>query len=372
MNEKLAQDEFPKLKEIAYLNSAATGIPPKGAIEKAQEYLLERMTRTITTSEVNEIYDSIRKNLGMLFNAPEDTFAIVNNTSDGLNKAATSINIKENEKIIISDQEFPANQKPWQLLSKRTGAKLVVIKSKNGAVPLDDLLAEIDEKTKIIALSHVEFSTGFRNNMKKISKEAHKYDTYVIADIIQSAGSLKIDLKDLDVDFATAATHKWLLGPLGLGFLYVNQRILDNVEPIHAGWHSVKNMNDFSFRELEFRDDAGKFENGTKNIVGMIMFNESLKIINTLNIEKISKHNIDLAKYMRRQLKEMNIEVYEFPEEETSSIVSIEIKDAEEKYKKIIAQNIVCALRLGRLRVAIHLYNDKNDIDKVLRILNEK
>ncbi len=372
MFKRMASEEFPKLNEVIYLNSASTGIPPYSAIKTAHDYLEHRLLSTVTTKEIDTVYDNVRAHLAKLFNAEPDSFAIVNNTSDGLNKAATSIDIKENEKIIISDQEFPANQKPWQLLAKRKGAKLIVIKSINGRVPLEQVLENIDSKTKIIALSHVEFSTGFRNQMKKISKEAHKYDTYVIADVVQSAGAIKIDLKDMDVDFAAAATHKWILGPLGLGFLYVSEKIIDDITPTYAGWHSVENMEDFSFRELKFRKDAGKFETGTKNIIGLFMFNESLKLINRLGIEKIESHNMGLAEYMRKKLKESNIEHYDFPIEERSSIISIKLNDPEKKFEQLTTNNIKCALRLGRLRIAIHLYNNTQDIDQVLKILSEK
>ena len=360
---------FPTLSEMTYLNTASTGIPPITVVDAIKEYLDKKLHAKGNFDETLKALSRIRKNLGKLLGGTSSEFGLVPNTSLGINMIANGINYPKGSNIVICDLEFPANYVPWQNLSRLNGIELRVVKSENGAAPLEKFKELIDERTKVVAVSLVQFASGFRSDVKSLADEVHANGGYLVADIIQAAGWLDIDLQKMGVDFAAAQSAKWLIGPIGAGFLYVNERNLDSFIPEFLGWWGVKDSENFSYFEREIRSDARKFEVGSPPMMPNVGFLESLELL--LKIPAKDRENVALANadYLRRRLGEKDIEYYDFGERNRSPIVSCAPLNVEDLQKKFQSEKIHCSVRNGRLRVSPHFYNRFEEIDRLLEVL---
>jgi len=152
-------------------------------------------------------------------------------------------------KVVTTDLEYPSVVYPW--LRRKLGVKVHYVKNRDGKILLEDFEKAVDDKTVAVAVSHVEYVNGFRNDLKAIGEIAHEHGAYLIVDAIQAAGAIKIDVKRDDVDFLTTACYKWLLSPPGAGYLYVRKELIEKFEPPFVGWASVKSE---VFETIDFWD----------------------------------------------------------------------------------------------------------------------
>ncbi len=360
---------FPTLNEMTYLNTASTGIPPITVVDAIKEYLEKKIHAKGNFDETLEALGNIRENLGKLLGGISSEFGLVPNTSLGINMIANGIDYPKGSNIVICDLEFPANYVPWQNISRLDGIELRVVKSENGAVPLEKFRELIDEHTKVVAVSLVQFASGYQSDLKSLADEVHNNGGYLVTDIIQAAGWIDIDLQQLGVDFAAAQSAKWLIGPIGSGFIYVNKKNLDALVPKYLGWWGVKDMNNFNYFERELHTDAKKFEVGSPSMMSNVGFLKSLELL--LKIPANVRESVALgnADYLRKRLGEMDIEYYDFGERNKSPIVSCSPPNVEEMQKKFQSKKIYCSVRNGRLRVSPHFYNTHEEIDRLLEVL---
>lgn len=168
-----------------------------------------------------------------LIGAKKEEIALIKNTSTGINIAASVLHYPLGSKIVTTDLEHPSVVYPW--LRRSLDVKVHYVKNVNGKFLLDDLEKAVDDKTVAVAVSHVEYVNGFRNNLHAISEIAHKHGAYLIVDAIQSAGAIPIDVKRDDVDFLATACYKWLLSPPGAGYLYIKEELIEKFEPPFVG-----------------------------------------------------------------------------------------------------------------------------------------
>ncbi|MEM4734180.1 MAG: aminotransferase class V-fold PLP-dependent enzyme [Candidatus Thorarchaeota archaeon] len=373
MDEKSVRDlvarSFPSLAEMTYLNNASTGIPPVEMINAVNAYLSERMMAKDLMEYTIEKMTSVRERLARLLGGRPENYALMTSTSDGLNAAAHSISYRPGSNIVISDLEFPSNYIPWQHACRLYGTELRVVRSKNGAAPEEDYIRLIDDKTTIVAVSHVQFASGYRSDLSLLSESVHQVGGYLVADIIQSAGCVCIDLERLGVDFAAAQAAKWLIGPIGAGFLYVSDRAIETVTPRYASWWGMEDLEDFSFRERRMLPDARRFQTGSLPMMPLVGFDACLHVLSTISIDTVSNLANDRADYLRSRLHEEGVSHYDFGREHNSTIVSLQVSDAEEVVKRLAEERIYCSARQGRLRVSPHFYNTRGDIDRLIEHL---
>ncbi|MHA1638535.1 MAG: aminotransferase class V-fold PLP-dependent enzyme [Candidatus Thorarchaeota archaeon] len=360
---------FPTLSEMTYLNNAATGIPPITVIDAIKEYLGNKIHAKGKFDETLDALGNIRENLGKLLGGTSSEFGLVPNTSLGINMIANGIDYPKGSNIVICDLEFPANYVPWQNISRLNGIDLRVVKSKNGAVPLEKFREQIDEYTRVVAVSLTQFASGYRSDVKALADDVHKSGGYLVADIIQAAGWLDIDLHNMGVDFAAAQSAKWLIGPIGSGFIYVNEKNLDSLVPKFLGWWGVKEMDNFSYFERDQYSDARKFEVGSPSMLSNIGFLKSLELLLSIPADVRESVALGNADYLRKRLGELDIEFYDFDERNKSPIVSCTPPNVEEVHKKFQSEKIYCSVRNGRLRVSPHFYNTHEEIDRLLEVL---
>ncbi len=364
------RENFSILNEITYINAASVGLIPDTAIKEAEKWLSERRYGNIYWLEWYKIYENAIKLFAKLINASENEVTGVYNTSEGLNFIANSIDWRKGGNIITNDLEFPTNLFIWQVISKRYGLELKVIRNREGFIDIREYEEAINDKTIAIAVSWVEFSNGYVHDLEKLAKLAHDHEAYLIVDGIQGTGSLPLDVKRTKIDFLSCGGHKWLMGLSGAGFLYVRSEVLEELHPPFAGWLGDAEPFRFDYREYKPHPSARRFDLGSQNFIGYVVLNNTLSLINEIGIRNIYDKNMRLAKILAESIDNIAEIASPMPNGKLMSpIVSIKINNAEEIYQKLRERKIYIALRAGNLRVSPHLYNNEEDINKFVEEL---
>jgi len=223
--------EFPIIKDCVYLNTASIGLTPKSVISYVKEFLDDILSwGTVHFDEEKEamVFEDLRRVSSKLFNCSFDEIAVFTSVTEAINSIAWALNFK-NCKIVSTEVEFPTVVYPWIRISKEKNWNVVLVKARNYLINEEVLLSEIDENTKVVCLSHVEYLTGQRFNLKRIAEKTHNVDALLIVDGIQAAGHIPVDVKKLDVDVYVTGSYKWLIGPMGAAGSLHTQRALRTI-----------------------------------------------------------------------------------------------------------------------------------------------
>ena len=362
-------EQWPTLKEMTYLNNASTGIPPLDTFNAMKQQLDNRARVIGKFEDTLARFKEIRQHLAMLLGGDYSQYAFVSSTSAGINSIAHSVDYPTGSNVVVCDLEFPANYVPWQNASKLYGFELRVVKSKDGAVLLDAFKDQVDENTKVVAVSQIQFGSGFRADLTQLAKLAHSNSALLSVDIIQAAGCFDTNLAKIGVDFATGQAAKWLLGPIGAGYIYVGQSVMDELNPRFIGWWGVEKLMEFGYFERTPLPDARKFQVGSPAMVAYVGLLESLKTLLKIPGKTRERVALDNADYLRKRLSENSIPFYDFGPEHNSATVSCEPQDVDNLHQELIKNKIHCSVRNGRLRISPHFYNNHAEIDKIIEHL---
>ncbi len=360
------QTNFPTLSKMTYLNNASTGIPPMSCIDAMKQYLEDRINVRNSVEDTEKALEELLELLAKLQGGKKEQYGLSPNTTSGINSFAHSIDYPEGSNIVLCDLEFPANYIPWQNVSRLYGPELRVVRSKGGAASLDSFKQHIDDNTRVVAVSQVQFSSGYRMDLCGLADAVHSVGGYLVADVIQAIGWAETDFEKENVDFAAGHAAKWLLGPIGAGYVYVCREAIDRLTPRFLGWWGVSKMEDFSYFERETLPTARMFEIGSPSLVAYVGMIESLKTLMEVSAKSRKEAAMENAEYLRKRLSEEGVGYYDFGKKHNSPIVSCAPEDAEELNKKIAKEKIYCSVRDGRLRVSPHFYNTTEEIDRLI------
>ncbi|MDT7891011.1 MAG: cysteine desulfurase [Candidatus Nanopusillus sp.] len=402
INPKEIRKDFPIFENnpnLIYFDNTATTQKPRQVIEKIKEvyekYYANIHRGVYKISEISsEEYENSHKLVADFIKCKEwREIIFTRNTTESINLVAYSYglnNIKKDDKILISYMEHSSNLLPWRFVCKKTGAKLEYINVKDYKLDLDDFERKIDEKTKIVSITHVSNVLGTINPIEEIIKIAHEKGALVLIDAAQSSGHLSINVKKLDVDFLVFSSHK-MLGPSGIGVLYGKEELLENMEPFLWGGDMIK---DIDFDKEYLNDLPWKFEAGTPNIVDGIAFGEAIKYLNKLGMENIEKYEQELTKYFLERFEEfsnkykdvilMGLNDYKDREAIFSLVFKINphiIGKMLDSYNITVRTGYHCCYILfryldlykykGSVRASLYIYNTKEEIDFFFEKLEE-
>ena len=362
-------EQWPTLANMTYLNNASTGIPPLNTFNAMKQYLDNKAQVVGKFEDTLKNLKEIREHLAALLGGDYSQYAFVPSTSSGINSIAHSIEYPTGSNVVVCDLEFPANYVPWQNASKMYDFELRVAKSKDGAVSLDAFKSLVDEDTRVLAVSQVQFGSGFRVDLAQLAKLAHENSALLSVDIIQAAGCFNTDLAKLGVDFATGQSAKWLLGPVGAGYIFVGKSVIDELHPRFIGWWGVEQLMEFGYFDRTPLPDARKFQVGSPAMIAYVGLLESLKVLLKIPGKTREKVAMDNADYLRKRLSEIGVPFYDFGPDHNSATVSCEPTDVEELHKTLVADKIHCSVRNGRLRISPHFYNNHDEIDRIVERL---
>ncbi|HXG92572.1 MAG TPA: aminotransferase class V-fold PLP-dependent enzyme [Blastocatellia bacterium] len=369
---------FPITEKYTYLNHAAVS-PLSTRARDAMLSIIEDVTRngTVNYSGWLDTCERTRAAAARLVNARPHEIAFMQNTSAALSAIANGIDWREGDSVVTCNVEFPANIYPWMRLAER-GVKLRMARERDGRIDTDELLSLVDERTRVVTISWVQFASGFRADLRRIGEFCRERGVIFVVDAIQGLGGLKMDVARDSVDAFAADSHKYLLGPEGVALLYISDRVIDRIKPTVVGWTSVKNYEQFAHSsldyKLDYREGAMRFECGTLNTVGVYGLGAALDLFLEVGPEKIEEYLLGLSDYIAESLQSKGYEVIGSRREgETSAIVTCRHSRhaAGSLYHHLLERNIVTAPRMGRLRISAHFYNTREEVDALIAALPE-
>lgn len=364
---------FPVTQEYVYMNHAAVA-PLSTRARDAMNALVEDVTRNGSANydQWCRTYEDTRESAARFVNARAHEIAFMRNTSDGLSAIANGIDWREGDNVVTCAVEFPANVYPWMRLCEERGIAMRFAEERNGRVDTDELLSKVDDHTRVVAISWVQFSSGYRSDLARIGKFCRVRNIIFVVDAIQGLGGLKLDVERDYVDAFAADAHKYLLGPEGVALLYVSDRVIDRIKPTVVGWTSVKNYEQYLNYELDYRDGAGRFECGTLNTAGVYGLGAAIDLFLEVGPEKIEAYLLGLSDYLAERLTTKGYEVISSRRAgETSAIVTCKhVRHApRDLYRLLRSKNILTAPRVNRLRISPHFYNTREEVDALIEAL---
>ncbi len=359
---------FPVTLQKIYLNHAAISPLSTRVTNRMDEFIDERSFGVIDNFPNGERYrNQARQTIAAMIHAQPKQIAFIGNTSEGFNHLVHGLNWKSGDEVLLVEGEFPSNVYPFLNLEKRFGVKPVFVPQYNGQIRLEDIADRINERTRLLSISFVEFSNGFRNDLQAIGALCRERDILFSVDGIQGVGAMELNVQACGIDFLSNGGHKWLMGTMGAGFMYVAPELLERLQPAFTGWLAVENAWDFSRYELALLPDSARFEFATANFIGISALSASVEVLHEVGVPAIEKHLIALGERLIDGLQELGMRFMGASDRKHwSGIYSFSGKQTGKLFEYLLNKGIVCSLRNGMLRVAPHFYNTQEEIEELI------
>lgn len=375
-NEELRQREFPVARDKIFLAHAGVCALPHCVAQAMSDYAREATTGDQEQFVYPQILDDGRKLAAQLLNCQAEEIALVGPTSLALSLVASGLKFRRGDNILIYFDDYPSNVYPWMALAER-GVQVRLMNTRGlGVIRPRDVIGQVDENTRLVALASCHFISGYRIDYAAIGKALHERKILFCLDAIQTLGAFPTTVEH--VDFLAADAHKWLLGPCGAGVMFVRRELQEKLNPPIYGWHNVRCPDFVAQEQITFRADARKYEAGTHNLVGVVGLMAAMKLILEIGVEHISR---ELLRKRARlvpalQTKGFNVLSADVPTENASGIISFSKPETnlEELNKKLADAKILASLRTDRtgkkyIRLSPHFYNTDAELARVLELL---
>ena len=365
---KAIRELFPVTRRCVYLNHASNG-PLATTVVQAMNGYIERcsLEGEVPYPEAEAVVEDCRRMAARLMGVSESEIAFVKNTSAGAIIAIGSIEWRHGDNMILMQDAFPTNNYPFRYLLPLVEKRYVT--SAELARGADSVFRLVDRCTRVIAIDWVHFLSGARVDISAIGKFCRTHAIYLLVDVMQGLGAVNQSFGDLGVDFVYAGGNKWLLGPQGIGVLYVDSRLPPKLKPANLGWLSAQweDFNDIYAPKL-MKPGASRFEEGTKNYIGIYGLRESLRILLDAGMTEVSARVRMLVQLLRRRLLEKGFEVMTPSDPERSAgIITVSRSDLDiaALSARLDRRGLLCRLRENRLlRIAPHFYNTEEEVER--------
>jgi selenocysteine lyase/cysteine desulfurase len=373
--------DFTNPHGVVYLNGAYTHPMPNVAREAVRAYNDARGGFTTVTSPEPDFNSRVKADFAALINAEPDEVSYIPNTSTGEVLVVRGLDIPRSGSNVVTDAlHFEGAIVNLQALQREAGLDLRIVMPREGRIALEDLERVVDRDTRLIELSLVAMYNGFQHDLKAVCDLAHSVGAYVYADIIQAAGAVPIDVRESDVDFCACAGFKWLMGDLGLGFLYVRRDLIGRVvKRTQYGYHSVRSYETHFLPHdppgpmpftWELGDDASAhFEVGSVAGSARAALGASLPYLRRLEVSRIQEHRQPLLQRLRAEMPRLGFECAT-PEGTTSPIITFTMGSGTHVQERLRRANIDARVASNYVRFSPSVYNDLADVDAVLEALS--
>ena len=363
------RSHFPILREKTYLYNCS-----QGALSDAVEAGMERYAASWRTSaapwdEWMQAYDALRLSFAHFINAQPDEVAIVTSASAGINPIANALPFDERNKVVLGEYEFPTMAHIW-LAQQPRGAQIHFLDGVNDSVPTECYQRAIDRKTRIVPLTHVSFVNGFRSDVAAIAKIAHAQGALLFLDGYQDCGTRPLDVKALDVDFFVTGTLKYLLGPPGLGFLYVRRELIETLTPPITSWMAQRDPFTFNPKCLDPSPDARRFEGGSPSIPNIYLAQPALDLLAGVGMDHVAAQIERLTRAFLKGVGDLRIHS-KTPATSVGPLVVLRAQDPAAMLSKLTARGIAVSTRRDGVRFAFHVYNTLEDVNVALTALED-
>ena len=375
-DEGLRRREFPVAEKKIFLAHAGVCPLPRRVADAVSSYVREATTGDQERFVYPEILNDGRKTVAGFLNCQPDEVAFVGPTSLALSFVASGLKFRRGDNILVYFDDYPSNVYPWMALAEQGVQVRLMNTKKLGMIRPMDVMGQVDENTRLVALASCHFITGWRIDISAIGKYLRERGILFCLDAIQTVGAFPTPLEY--VDFMAGDAHKWLLGPCGAGLMYVRREVQEKLTPPIYGWHNINNPNFVAQEKIEFRNDARKYEAGTHNLLGVVGVLTSIKLISEIGLENISRELIRKRTWLVPALQEKGYTVLnaDAPPEIASGIITFHTpgKDLSALNQKLAEANVVASLRTDRtgqnyIRLSPHFYNTDEELRRVLELI---
>jgi len=361
--------EFPILARKTYLNTCSLGALSRRSMEAMGEFM--ELWNTHGASAWYEIWwgelQGVRDSFAQLIGASGHEIAIQPNVSVALSSVASALDIHERPKVVMTELDFPTVFYQW-MVKRRPEIELVVLESDDGVtVPLDKYQDAIDERTALVSTSRVFFTTGYIQDLERITAMAHAKGAQIFIDDYQGTGQVPLHVKDLDVDFLVTGGLKWLLGGPGIAFLYVRDDLIERLEPTITGWFANAHQFDFQPQTFAFRDDATRFELGTPALSPVYAARGGLEIVHEIAPQRLRERTSYLATDLIHRARDRGFQLrVAEAEADRTGIVMIEMDAPDRMVKALAEREIIVDYRPGAVRISPYFYNTTDENGLIL------
>jgi selenocysteine lyase/cysteine desulfurase len=310
--------------------------------------------------------DSARAGAARLVGAVPDEIAFVPNTAAGLSLIAAGLRWREGDNVVAVEDEYPSNIYPWWGL-RRHGVETRLVARPRVRFGVDEIAAAVDARTRVVAVSAVDWQSGFRADLGALGAFCRERDIRFVVDGIQAVGAMTIDAQACGIDYMAVGGHKWLLAPEGCGFLFVARQALPHVEPVLLGWKSVVDCDTYLPYHFELRHDAAKLEPGTQMHLGIRALGAAIDLLLEIGPAAIEQRVLAITDALARELTAIGARVLS-PRGagEGSGILTIALGDPSALQAMFSRHGIICRQRMGGVRLAPHFYADDSDVARVV------
>lgn len=359
---------------ITYLNHAAIS-PFPVSVQKALSHWRD-IRANGPVDNFSELEDTVSHTRALLANyigsASPNHITFMGNTSDGLSAVANGLDWTEGDEIILNTMEFPSNVHPFRILESK-GVRLQFIPHQNFTITPDHIRNSITPNTKLLSISAVQYLSGYRADLEEIGRLCREHNILFVVDGIQALGAATVDVESCKIDALAAGAHKWLMSPMGIGFLYLSENIQRKMKPVKTGWLSVEDpwsLSDFNKPWLPINSHL---ETGTINILGVAGLKSSLELFETIGHDDIEKHIQSLTGYIHDRLQDTpghNISIISPGDpDHRLGIISFRIEgtdSCETVVEQLKKSGITISAREHYFRLSPHFYNTKEEVESAL------
>ena len=372
-NEELRRREFPVAASKAFFAHAGVCPLPHRVAESVRDYAAQCTQGDQETLVPAYQAGKTRELAAELLGAQPDEIAFVGPTSLALSYVASGISFRKHDNVLIYFDDYPSNVYPWMALAER-GVQVRFINTRQlGVIRPLDVMGQVDEQTRLVALASNHFISGYRLDIPEIGSFLRKRNILFCLDAIQTLGAFPTSVEH--VDFLAADAHKWLLGPCAAGILYVRKALQETLRPPVYGWHNVRCPDYVAQENIVFPADARRYEAGTENLLGLVGLRASLQLILQVGVENIARELLRKRRWLVPALEEKGYTVLQSTAGETnaSSIISFHRagSDLAAMHRKLEENGVITSLRTDRkgqsyIRVSPHFYNTDAELGRLL------
>jgi selenocysteine lyase/cysteine desulfurase len=365
--------EFGLRDDIIYLNHAAVAPWPQRTVTAVTRFAQENASQgSQAYPRWLQVESALREQMRQLINAPAaDDIALLKNTSEALSVVAFGLDWQAGDNIVSFSGEFPSNRVVWEALSAR-GVTLRLADINHAESPEEALFACVDERTRLIAISSVQYASGLRADLEKVGAFCRQRQILFCVDAIQSIGALQFDVEKIAADFVMADGHKWMLGPEGLALFYCRREWREQLQLTQYGWHMTDAYVDFDRQDWQPANSARRFECGSPNMLGIHALNASLSLLLEVGMAEVEKRVLANTQHLLQlihQHPQLEVLTDEHPERR-SGIVTFghRNKDHAELFAQLTEKGVMCAQRGGGIRFSPHFYTPTEKLTHAVQL----
>jgi cysteine desulfurase/selenocysteine lyase len=393
VNLDTVREQFPALQKKIFLDAACVSLAPQVAVEAISNFLemtlwCPERSSTLHHIAMDDMRLGARGEIARFIHAREDEIALVESTTHGLNIAAEALPLERGDHVLLCDLEFMEVALPWCQKRDRGEIEIDVVPNYRGRIRVEDIAAQITPRTKVVAISSVQWSNGYRIDLNALSRIARDAGVWLVVDAIQQLGAFPIDVVDTPVDLLACGGHKWLNAPFGEGFLYVRREVLPrlrrplagylSLEPPAGGWGDYFQTPSITpVRDYRFVEEARVFEiGGTANYPGAVGLAASIKLLNDLGTPQIAARILGLTDQLIAGLSRIGVELMTpLAAGNRSGIITFTLGSPERNLslmEHLLERKVMVSVRytsgVGGVRVSCHFFNSAEDVARLLEL----